>query len=1039
MNRFCLFLLAVFSLGLEPTIEAAEKAAGGERPNVLFIALDDLNDWIGCLGGHPQTITPNLDRLAASGVLFTNAHCPAPACNPSRSAIFSGRAPNRSGLYDNRQQMREVMPDDVILPAYFRQHGYHASGSGKMLHYFIDAPSWDEYFPPAELENPFPQTFYPAKRPVNLPRGGPWQYVETDWAPLDVTDEEFGGDWAVSQWIGQQLQQTHERPFFLACGIYRPHEPWFVPKEYFKPFPLESIQLPPGFQPNDLDDVPTTGQRMARNRYFAHIQNQGQWKQGLQGYLASIHFADAMLGRVLDALESGPNADNTIVVLWSDHGWQLGEKEHWQKYTPWRAVTRVPLMVRVPESLSKALPQGTQAGGVCEAPVNLLSLYPTLLELCSLPPKADNDGPSLLPLLKQPSTPDWPHYSTTFLSRPNTYAMSGRRHRYIHYADGGEELYDLDQDPYEWNNLVGHSDYQDILTTFRQQAPKDFAERVEPSVASLAKLTWIPTATRPAPPSKPDGGTFPVHFTNHRRNNVELMWMTRDGVPKTYGLIKAGQTKAQRTRPGAVWMIQNPETKEALGHFVIGDRTAQAVIPATQPNIIVILTDDQGWADLSSQGELKDVQTPHLDALAERGVRCTAAYVTAPQCSPSRVGLITGRHQQRYGIDTIPDMPLATEAMTLAERLKPLGYRTGFVGKWHLEPNVLSAKWLQKELPAMAGKPRRQIRIPWELIEPYSPQRQGFDDYYWGTMRRYRTNFDRVTGESHPEMTPVADDQFRLEVQSQAAVRFIENHHEKPFYLQLNYFGPHTPLEATQAYLERFPEPMPTRRRYALAMLSAIDDGVGQIVQTLKQHSLLENTLIVFTSDNGAPLKMTKPDSPIDRDAGGWDGSLNDPWVGEKGMLSEGGLRVPMIWSLPSQLPTGATYHWPMSTLDLVPSALGLAGGDLIQAQAELDGIDLIPRLNDIQNPPTRTLFFRFWDQAAIRSGKWKYLYVGDGQRYLFNLESDRHEHTNLIAKHPELADKLHKTLADWSEELTPPGLPNGEKMRERQWFEFYF
>ncbi len=220
------------------------KAQENPHPNVLFIAMDDLNDWIGCMRGHPQTRTPNLDRLAARGVLFTNAHCAAPACNPSRSAIFTGRSPHRSGLYDNGQPMREVMPNEIIMPQYFRNQGYHAAGSGKLLHYFIDANSWDEYFPKAHSENPFPETYDPPNRPINLPRGGPWQYVETDWAALDVTDEEYGGDWSVSKWIGEQLGKKHEKPFFLGCGLYRPHEPWFVPKKYFEPFPLDSIQLP---------------------------------------------------------------------------------------------------------------------------------------------------------------------------------------------------------------------------------------------------------------------------------------------------------------------------------------------------------------------------------------------------------------------------------------------------------------------------------------------------------------------------------------------------------------------------------------------------------------------------------------------------------------------------------------------------------------------------------------------------------------------------------------------------------------------------
>ena len=554
-------------------------ASPSKKPNILFIAMDDLNDWIGCLGGHPQTMTPNLDRLASSGVLFTNAHCPAPACNPSRSAIFTGRSPHRSGLYDNRQQMREVMPNDILLPQYYRNHGYQAMGSGKMLHYFIEADSWDQYFPEAKTENPLPWTFYPESRPVNLPKGGPWQYVETDWAPLDVTDEAFGGDYAVSTWVGDQLRQKQEKPFFLACGLYRPHEPWFVPKKYFEPFPLDSIKLPPGYKEGDLDDVPETAVRRARNRYFAHIQKHDQWKQGIQGYLASIHFADAMLGRVLDALESGPNANNTIVVLWSDHGWQLGEKEHWQKYTGWRAVTRVPLMVRIPKGISTVFTEGTRAGRVCDAPVNLLSLYPTLLELCNLPSNDKCDGPSLLPLLSVSDSSTWQHPSITYLSNPGDYSISERQYRYIHYADGSEELYDIQSDPYEWVNLARNPSSESMLETMRSKAPTQFALRKEPSVASLVKIPWHPADTTKIPASKPDGGPFPVFFINQRMAPVELFWMGTDGTKKSYGLIGSGKQKRQQTRPGAVWMIQDTVSNLSLGHFNIGDRTARAIVP----------------------------------------------------------------------------------------------------------------------------------------------------------------------------------------------------------------------------------------------------------------------------------------------------------------------------------------------------------------------------------------------------------------------------------------------------------------------------
>ena len=560
-------LLATFTL-----------TAMAARPNVLFISVDDLNDWIGCMGGHPQSVTPNFDRLAESGVLFTNAHCPAPACNPSRAAIMTGISPHVSGLYDNRQKMRERMPDAELLPKYFSRHGYWSAGSGKILHYFIDAPSWDHYFPPKETEDPFPRTFYPEQRPVNLPRGGPWQYVETDWAALDVTDEEFGGDWLVTQWIGEQLSKSHDKPFFLACGIYRPHEPWFVPKEYFEPFPLDEIQLPPGYRDDDLGDLPPAGKQRGPNRYFPHIRRHGQWKQGIQGYLASIHFADTMLGRVLDALDSGPNKDDTIVVLWSDHGWHLGEKEHWQKFTAWRVCTRVPLMLRVPRG-TVGLPAGTIAGSTCDAPVNLLSLFPTLTELSGLPRIDHADGPSLVPLLRNTDA-DWTHVSITHLGRPGNFGLSGRRFRYIAYDNGDEELYDIDTDPFEWNNLASDPEFSDKKAEMKTHAPAEFAQYVGASVASLPKLQWVPLGETMAPASTPDGDTFNVVLSNQAGRPIKVFWMNRQGEPRPYGTLETGWSKPFRTRPGAVWMISDAD-ENPLGYFAVGDRAAHAVIPAS--------------------------------------------------------------------------------------------------------------------------------------------------------------------------------------------------------------------------------------------------------------------------------------------------------------------------------------------------------------------------------------------------------------------------------------------------------------------------
>lgn len=538
------------------------------NPNVLFISVDDLNDWIGCLGGHPQTKTPNFDRLAKSGMLFTNAHCASPSCNPSRTAVFTGIPPSRSGVYHNGQKMRDALPDTEIIPKFFSRHGYWSAGAGKLLHYFIDAASWDDYFPAKEKENPFPPTFDPPNRPVSLPVGGQWQYVETDWAALNVSDEVCGGDWSVTKWIGEQLQRPHDKPFFLGCGIYRPHEPWFVPEEYFKPFPLESIQPGPGFKEDDLDDLPPAGKKLGPNRYFEHIRKQGQWKKAIQAYLASIHYADAMLGRVLDALEHGPHRDNTIVVLWSDHGWHLGEKQHWQKYTGWRICTRVPLIIRVP---------GGKPGVVCDQPVCLTDLFHTLADLCGLPAPENVSTHSLAPLLQNPGAP-WPHAAVTQLNAPEEYAVSTRTWRYIHYLNGDEELYDITGDPREWINLAAKPEHATKLAELRALAPKDPVPVPQVPVASLPGLKWHP-ADDPVPPSKPDGGTFDVVFINERAQPVELLWSSPKGTTKPYGTLKPGMPKRLSTRPGAVWIVRDA-AKEPIGYFQVGDRASKAVIPA---------------------------------------------------------------------------------------------------------------------------------------------------------------------------------------------------------------------------------------------------------------------------------------------------------------------------------------------------------------------------------------------------------------------------------------------------------------------------
>jgi arylsulfatase A-like enzyme len=551
----------------------AEKAA---RPNVLFIGLDDMNDWIGCLGGHPQAKTPNLDRLAASGVLFTNAYCPGAACNSSRSAFFTGQACHVSGLYSNRQRMREVMPDAEIIPHYFSRNGYWSAGSGKMLHYFIDALSWDEYFPDKETENPFPKTYRVAPRPVSLPRAGDWQYIETDWGPVNVNDDEYGGDYLVTKWFGDQMTKTHDKPFFLACGIYRPHEPWFVPKKYFDLFPLDKIQMPPGYKEGDLEDVPEAGQAIGRNRYLEHIKAHEQWRQGVQAYLACIAYADAMVGRILDDLDRSPYRDNTIVCLWGDNGFHLGEKEHWQKFTGWRQTARVPLIIRAPKN-TPGLTNGTPVGARCLRPVNLIDLYRTLTDLCGLPEKPNISGRSLVPLLANPEAA-WPYPSITHLDHPDSFAVSTEDWRYIHYRDGGEELYHLDTDRYEWTNLAKVS--IDKLKEMRALAPAERHPLVTSTVPNPA-LEWIPADRADCPASKDTTNDVAMHFLNMSGMKVRLWSVDTNGQKQAIDELKPNGVKAVQTFTGHAWLVTDLQGKP-LGHFIAGLESSRAEIEEPQ-------------------------------------------------------------------------------------------------------------------------------------------------------------------------------------------------------------------------------------------------------------------------------------------------------------------------------------------------------------------------------------------------------------------------------------------------------------------------
>jgi len=430
---------------------SAAVAADANRPNVLFIAVDDLNDWIGSLGGHPQTKTPNLDRLASRGVNFTHAYCSAPACNPSRASLMSGLRPATTGVYHNDQPWRPVMPDAVTLNELFRQNGYETVGYGKIYHgaYYEDR-GWDEH----ESPEAYPK---PSDEVANDPHSRAGGIV---FGKLDASDEEMGDFKNISKGI-KYLGEKHDKPFFLACGLTRPHMPWQVPSKYYDMFPLDSIQLPK-VPEDDLKDIPEAGIKVAKpDGDHATVLRTENWKYAVQAYLASIAFADSQIGRLLDAFDKSEYAGNTVVILWGDHGWHLGEKQHWRKFALWEEATRAPLMVSVPGM--------TRPGGVCDAPMEFIHIYPTLADLCGLEPPKNLDGKSFVSLLKNPGA-EWDAPALTTHGR-NNHAVRTERFRYIRYADGSEELYDHEADPNEWTNLATVSSYRDTIDKLGSYLP----------------------------------------------------------------------------------------------------------------------------------------------------------------------------------------------------------------------------------------------------------------------------------------------------------------------------------------------------------------------------------------------------------------------------------------------------------------------------------------------------------------------------------------------------------------------------------------
>ena len=481
--------LVLFSLVVSQAI------AQDSRPNVLFISIDDLNDWAGKFNGNPQMLTPHMDRFAEEGVVvFQNTHCAGPVCGPSRSAMMSGFMPDRTGAYGNSNNMLKsaLVQEYATLPEYFSKNGYTTINKGKIFHahaskHGLDRGqwAWDTWLP-REGGTPVDKTkyysrregIYGGKKVENSPYADP-KGSEFGWGPTQGGKEEMS-DYQTAQWAADLLQEPSEKPFFLAVGISKPHLPWYVPQEYFDRYPLDEV-IAPVVDENDYDDVPNEKGEPAYEAsqdYLWTSQSEELYKRAAQAYMASSSFADDCVGVVLEGLAKSPHRDNTIVVIWGDHGWHLGEKMRYRKGSLWAESTRAPLMIRLP---------GMNEAQDCEHAVNLLDLHPTLVDLCRLPPRPDIDGRSIAPLLEDPNQ-NWPYPTVTTQGYGNHSVVYEDWH-YIERRDGVNELYHLKSDPYEHKNLIrsDQSVVSQVLAQLKSFVPTDLAPELPKNEPGLSK------------------------------------------------------------------------------------------------------------------------------------------------------------------------------------------------------------------------------------------------------------------------------------------------------------------------------------------------------------------------------------------------------------------------------------------------------------------------------------------------------------------------------------------------------------------------
>ena len=928
-------------------------------PNVIFLAVDDMNDWIGCLNTTPGAITPNIDKLAARGVNFSNAHTPGVYCAPARAAIFSGQFASTTGCYQSADYFTDH-PEIEGLQTSFSKAGYTTLGAGKLFHHregSIDVRGWDEFFLRKQSQrlagwaldswseetpfpDPFPASIFNKGKKVT---GG----LFLEWAGLPNEKEEEMADTIRINWTVDQLKKEHDKPFFLACGIYAPHFPNYCPQKYFDLYDRDEIELPP-YKADDLDDLPERINRAKRGRSKIHkeLEKKGAVKDAIHGYLACMSYADAMMGRVLDALEASSHADNTIVVLWSDHGYHHGEKYDWGKHTLWERTSNVPFIWAGP---------GVAKGSKIEVTASLIDMYPTFVEMCGLPkPHQKLEGTSLVTTLAKPGEAKDRDVYLPYMD-PGEFAVINQDWRYISYGKDGEELYDLKSDPNEWENLAEKPKYAERKAVLRKSAPKGFA---------------------PANPKR-----------NIKKDLIiegESFHWKRGGtkIPATKSLPKKTAGKKKK--------------KNVL--FIVCDDLNTHVTPSDYDQIL-----SPTMAQFSA------------DAMTFKRVFCQY-----PVCGPSRASMLHGLYPESTGVldNRVDIRQTRPGTVSMPQYFKDHGYWTGEVGKIFHNPqnNPGEVAWSEShfyandELPvvAEARKKFEEENGSVELRENRKAWRE--------LSKKAGAKLDAQTPPGYGR-SGLRDEQHKDGKNARTVAGWLREkpNGKKPFFIACGIQKPHVPFLAPSKYFDLYPldqivyspdkpdlwdsiprgaingrfkefgfelgkEDDGRRRKYMQAYhacISFVDAQLKLVMDALKESGQSENTIVILTSDHGY--------------------HLGDHFLWGKVSLFDIGAKVPFMIRVPGLTKPGTESQAMVELIDIYPTLVQLTG---LERPAHLQGASLRPLLDHPERLGRKNYAYSVVKRGkkmgyALRNQKWRYGKWHDGEE-LYNLTNDPEEKVNL-------------------------------------------